>query len=299
MKNVFSCASVGLLAAGAALAQGTPEPAIPDCAHPAYHEVLISQDVRGPARIVVGADETLYVQDFDPGDLSERIVKLATRVKEPRHVLPVLVADNIGRLTALALDPSGRLYLALPDGLRRTAGKGIFSGSLERVGGPGSPIAAMRFDAEGHLYTLDPTAPAVHYQSRPGPASGAGGVTLPLEGQPVALALDRDGNLFVSDVRRGLVEKLDAHGNVSVLAQHLVEPGELDADPRGNVFVTDGSDAPVKRIGRHGEVCAVVRGVREFLGVAVAPSGHVFVTESRSDANHPTGQIVGFLPEVQ
>lgn len=71
---------------------------------------------------------------------------------------------------------------------------------------------------------------------------------------PSGIAIDKDGNIFISDTLNDVIRKIDPTGNVTTFAGKkddkslLNEPVGLAFDKNGNLFVADGSNHQIKKI---------------------------------------------------
>jgi tripartite motif-containing protein 71 len=227
-------------------------------------------------------------------------------------ILTVKTAAVDFGIPGIALDGHGNLYVAeFDDNLiykYSTSGK-----LLAQWGGPGSGPGQLgrpdklAFDAQGNLYVTE-VGPAYGGNSRIQKFSPTGtplaqwGTDGSAPGQfknPIGIAVDQQGNMYVSEEAGDRVQKL------SSLGQPLTEwgtlgsgpgqfnvPYDLALDATGNVYVSEpspfvpGNDriqkftptgVPLAQWGRHG------RGPGEFsnpTGLAVDSKGSVFVVDS-------------------
>jgi hypothetical protein len=109
---------------------------------------------------------------------------------------------------------------------------------------------------------------------------------------PVALAVDRNGNLYVANASSAhAVEKLTAASNYSIrstLSSSFTTPFGIAIDASGNVFVADkGATAITELVAVDGEVPAApaVRTYGSFatpMSIAVDPAGNIYVADSGS-----------------
>jgi tripartite motif-containing protein 71 len=242
-------------------------------------------------------------------------------------ILTVKTAGVNFGIPGIALDGHGNLYVAeFDDNLiykYSTSGK-----LLAQWGGPGSGPGQLgrpdklAFDAQGNLYVTE-VGPAYGGNSRIQKFSPTGtplaqwGTDGSAPGQfknPIGIAVDQQGNIYVSEEAGDRVQKL------SSLGQPLTEwgtlgsgpgqfnvPYDLALDATGNVYVSEpspfvpGNDriqkfspfgVPLAQWGGHG------RGPGQFsdpTGLAVDSKGNVFVVDSgnnRIQELSPSGQYV-------
>ena len=117
---------------------------------------------------------------------------------------------------------------------------------------------------------------------------------------PNGLALDRDGNLFISDIGTHQILKLDKAGNLSVFAgtgsagfggdggpatqARLNAPTDLAFDGNGNLLVADTFNHRIRQIGRDGVISTLVGdGKTSTLnnpqGIALDGEGNVYIAD--------------------
>jgi len=96
---------------------------------------------------------------------------------------------------------------------------------------------------------------------------------------PFGVAVDADGDLYVSNASSGTVSKVTAAGKVSTFASGFSFPGALAFDAAGNLYVADGGDGTVKKVTLAGAVSAVASGFIEPLGLAFDAAGNLYVTD--------------------
>jgi len=93
---------------------------------------------------------------------------------------------------------------------------------------------------------------------------------------PVGLAFDGVGNVYVSDVQLKTVTKYDALGHGTVFASGFTEPHELAFDSHDNLYVADVSS--VKKFAPDGTGSTFASGLGGALALAIDPSNNVYVT---------------------
>lgn len=75
-------------------------------------------------------------------------------------------------------------------------------------------------------------------------------------GEPFGIAL-KDGNTYVSDGEKGVIWKINAHGNAAVFAGGLATPSAIAFDRNGDLLVTDSGTHTIKRIDKAGNLTLV------------------------------------------
>jgi len=145
-------------------------------------------------------------------------------------------------------------------------------------------------------YVYDPA-----HSGSPGP-SGDGGPAIKANlANPSGLAVDRDGNLFISDASRGTIRRIDSRGIITTIAGGgptsltfgdggpataavLQFPLGLAFDGTGTLYIGDTGDGKVRRVDTNGTITtldpAALPGHTWAPGyLAVDPAGNLFVSE--------------------
>jgi sugar lactone lactonase YvrE len=195
---------------------------------------------------------------------------------------------------------NGRVRKVSPDGIIATvAGNGQpgahGDGGLATSASLGRPDDVLADDA-GDLYIVDADACQVRKVTPDGIIhTVAGSTTFQGDGGPAtaarlnvpaAIALDRQGNLYIADLRNHAVRKVSPEGSISTVAgtgkpgfdgdgssatmAHLREPGGVVCSPDGSVFIADGVNFRVRRIGTDGVIQTIAgTGKRGYTGDGV------------------------------
>jgi len=196
----------------------------------------------------------------------------------------------------IAADGSGNLYVAernsstirkiTPQAVVTTlAGAAGAAGSIDGTGA-GARFASptrVRADRDGNLYVTDTGNSTIRKVSPQGVVTtlaGNAGVCGSADGAgaaaqfcaPQGIALDRRGNLYVTDTLNHTVRKIDAAGNVTTVAGTpgvcgsadgparaalFCRPQDIAADSDGNLFVADTANSTIRLITPDGEVRTV------------------------------------------
>ncbi len=227
-----------------------------------------------------------------------RIAALAH--KTPATVLgwPVAIED-VGNGFAdpfgLVLDRAGNLYLAdaadrnrilkiSPDGAQLVLagkGEGYINGSGEAASF--HTPSGMALDAAGNLIVADTGNHAIRKVSMQGVVTTLAGTGAPgyqdgpaaqarFDG-PVGVAVDKAGNVYVTDTYNDRIRKVAPDGSVSTLAGGAAPgfadgpaaaalfdtPTGLALDARGNLFIADTQNGAVRKLGVDGQVSTLAR----------------------------------------
>ena len=92
---------------------------------------------------------------------------------------------------------------------------------------------------------------------------------------PVGVAFDHNGNVYVSAPGLNTVTKYDSSGQGSVFASGFVEPHGLAFDSHGNLFVSDVTS--VKKFAPNGTGSIFAAGLNGAVDLAIDPGDNVFV----------------------
>ena len=112
---------------------------------------------------------------------------------------------------------------------------------------------------------------------------------------PAALAFDRNGNLFIGDLRNHVVRRVSRDGIITTVAKGFNEPGGLAFEADGSLLI---ADIPlIRRLSRDGSLTTVAGSTRGFYGdhgaatsaqlsvldlMAIDAEGNIFVADHRN-----------------
>ncbi|HVT71775.1 MAG TPA: immunoglobulin domain-containing protein [Lacunisphaera sp.] len=245
-----------------------------------------------PVGIVAGADSTIYVSDaaaqavFLMGGSTPPALLAGT----PEQMGSTDGAGLFARFNepgGLALDPDGSLLLAdtgnstvrkitLPPMVTTFAGAAGVTGGTEGTGATvrlNSPTGITR-DPAGNCYIADQMnhviriiSPAGVSATMAGKAGIAGSVdslgASALFNRPTGIAIDAQGNLYVSDQGSHVIRKMTPAGQVTTIAGQAGQPGSDDGpaanarfnrptglawDRAGNLYVADTGNSTIRKI---------------------------------------------------
>jgi hypothetical protein len=203
---------------------------------------------------------------------------------------PALAAGFVGGLMDIAVDRTGNIYIMdprderirkiNPDGIISTcAGNGTsgFSGD----GGPATSAqvnnpCAICTDSIGNLYiadygnnrlrkvTTDGIISTIAGNGGPGSGGDGNPATIAALGTPDGVAIDRSGNIYVSEFNRYRVRKISPNDTITTIAGGgisgysgdggsataalLSAPSGVGVDSKGNIYVSDPGNANVRKI---------------------------------------------------
>jgi sugar lactone lactonase YvrE len=212
-----------------------------------------------PSGITVDGKGNVYIADM--GNNCIRIVS-------PSGIIKTFVKFPISAgVASVAMDNKGNLYVAGCDNNQVYKGGTIIAGngfgSLTATGGfsgdGGAAIDAelwypsgVAVDGSGYVYILDYMNNRVRKVSPSGIIStfagngrigysGDGGAATNAElNYPQGIAVDNNGNVYISDGGNNRVRKVTPSGIINTIAQ-LNEPGALTVDGIGNVYIANGN----------------------------------------------------------
>ncbi len=199
---------------------------------------------------------------------------------------------------AIAIDSSGNLYIAdtSSNRIRKVASSGQISTvagtGLSGFGGEGvqasaSPVSfpvGVAFDRAGNLYIAESSrlrrmTPAGVITTVAGTggfgSSGDGGPATAAQVSPVAIAVDGDGNLYISEgFNSHRVRKVTPSGTISTIAgtgsagfsgdggpgnlAQLNFPANVAVDGAGNLYIADQSNQRIRKVTPSGTISTVV-----------------------------------------
>jgi uncharacterized protein (TIGR03437 family) len=238
-----------------------------------------SQDIRGLVRkidpsgnltTIAGDDDYRYSPDGTPA--------VSAQVRNPAFI--TIGADG------------QTLYFLSSNGMRKIGSDGILSTASTAAPFNAPFLIGLTADAAGNLYTLDfntlvrlapsgTVATIVNQTGGPGSSGDQGPATKAQLNQPQGLAVDKAGNLFISDTGNFKIRMVNTSGVINTIAG-TGQPGHTGdggpalsatfsalggmlADNQGGVYVIDG--AYIRHVLGNGTVQAVAgNGVSGFSG---------------------------------
>ena len=255
--------------------------------------------------IVVDGNSNLYVTDSANSVIlhftqSGSASIVAGSLNLPIHVDGTIATAGFSTPTGIAIDTSGNLYVSdsvdftvrkiSKDGTVTTiAGSPNVSGNIDGAGRAAEfgMLAGLTLDNAGNLYVADYGNATIRKISPLGAVttlagtSGYGGVdgnaSTATFFQPMSIAFDGSGNLYVADTGDNVIRKISPQNVVSTIAgqtpqivaeanyaSNLCAPSGLTVDANGNVIVFDEARAVLYRITPTGSISALAGGDGDF-----------------------------------
>jgi sugar lactone lactonase YvrE len=239
----------------------------------------------------------------------------------------------------VALDPAGNLYIADRGNfrIRKVTTGGMISTYAGSGGyafsGDGGPATAAQLnspegvalDPVGNLYIADvgnqlirkvtPGGTISTYAGSGSPAGGFSGdggpATTAQLNQPVGVALDPAGNLYIADAGNSRIRRVSTLGTISTYAgtgtggfsgdggpataAHLRSPLGVALDPAGNLYVADDGNHRIRKVSTGGIVSTYAGTIFRFSGdggpataaqlyapggVALDPAGNLYIADT-------------------
>jgi len=251
----------------------------------------------GPYGIAIDSKGLVYVADQKVG----AVFIFNTETRDVQLIRNGYEA-HFGLINGLAIDDNDRLFVS--DGkLRRVLvfnSKHVMEGQINE--GLVDPVG-LAIDPENRfLYVVDTQqdqvivydADSFKLLRRIGTGGKSHFLTTPGDfGAPSNVALDKDGNVYVTDTMNDRVEIFDADGNfISTFGRNGDGPGDfarpkgIAVDCDGHIWVADEMQDRVQVFNREGQLLAFLGGhgnypgqFKALVGIAVDKQNRVFTTE--------------------
>ncbi len=100
--------------------------------------------------------------------------------------------------------------------------------------------------------------------------------------EPVGLAVNAAGNLYVANTSNGTVDKVTPTGEINIIASGFDDPYGLAFDAAGNVFVSTAGDGKVFKVTPAGLVTTFATGFDDPFSLAFDAAGNLYVADLSS-----------------
>ena len=287
-------------------------------------------ELSSPEDVALDGSDNLYIADSN----NNRLRKVDTS-----GTITSLVTILGGSTTGLAIDASGNVYISesRSDWVKKVDTSGtitIFAGTEGGSGFSGDGGAAtaaelssptdVALDSSGNLYIADlgnhrirkvDTSGTITTFAGTGKSgfSGDGGpATAARLDQPLGVAVDSSGNLYISELLNNRVRKVDTAGTISTVAgvgdsrfggdggpatrARLNNPTNVAVDSSGNLYIADSDNNRIRKVDTSGTITTFAgTGESSFSGdggmatsarlarpgaVAVDGSGNLYIADS-------------------
>src|SRR3989449_668583 len=306
----------------------------------------VSARLSYPGNLVVDGGGNLYIADWG----NDRIRKVNTE-----GIISTIAGNGKERFEGdggaatsaslngprgVAVDPAGNVYIADRGNsrIRKVDTVGLIStiagnGTSGFTGDGGLATAAsfvayrVARDSAGNLYVADGSSKRIRKVSAAGiittvagrgtgQSSGDGGpATLAELIQPLGVAVDPAGNVYIADEGSNRIRKVNTAGIISTIAGNgkqgfdgdggpatsasLYEPSGVAVDPAGNVYIADAGNLRIRKVDTAGIITTIAGNGKEGfsgdggpatsaelsfpVGVAVDPAGNVYIADEGSN----------------
>lgn len=237
---------------------------------------VIGENLRQPWAVAVDSYGNVYVTDtggYD-GQAGSALKVWSRATQQLSTVVPLIEPQGV------AIDARDNIYASDLGGVYRVDPATsqlatLFSGFPNRPAG-------IAVDALQHIYAAFP-----HYQTV-ARLDGFEKLLIPNLNWPVFVAVDRSGNLYISDTLSSTVRKWDAstHSVLTIGSRSdLSEPAGVAVDGYGNVFVADTDAGAIKKWSPLTlQWTTVAAGLDGPVGIALGRDGTLYFTETGASA---------------
>jgi sugar lactone lactonase YvrE len=269
-----------------------------------------SAEIMNPAGIGVDRVGNLYIADAG----NHRVRKVAV----DGAISTVAGNGDAGYLNPLgaAVDAAGNLYIAdaanhrirkvgLGGAMSTVAGNGISGysgdGGSATEAGLNYP-SGIAVDAAGNLYIADTYNQSIRKVAVDGTIStvaGNGNAAYAGDGgpaveaslyDPVGVAVDVGGNVYIADSGNLRVRKIGGDGRISTVAGNgdagYLHPTGIAVDAAGSVYIADCRNHRIRRVAINGTISTVDVVLYGASGVALDAVGNLFVADTYGQAVH-------------
>ena len=255
---------------------------------PAGSQITIGTELADPEAVAVDSSGDVFIADTD----NDRAVEVPAGVPVTVNQDPTStdVAASSASLT-FGQSETFTATISVPSGSTAPS-----SGSVEFKDGT-SLIGTAPVTAGIATFTTSALAAGSHniialYSGATGYEGSVSGVEptstqsiLPITGldQPIGVAVDATGDVFVVDSQHDRLVELPASGPQTTYASGLSYPQNVAVDAAGDVFVTEPYDNQVIEIALSKTQTPIGSGLNFPYGVAVDSQGDVFIADTNND----------------
>lgn len=284
-------------------------------------QIKIGSGFTAPTGVAVDASGNIFIADGIAGVIKEVVAGSGATVTITGAIAPFgIAADNAGNLytsdegdnTVKGIKPIGGYYISapLPAALSFNSATGTVNGTPVTA----SLATAYTVNAynpggnsqAGFTITVNfPPAPILSYTSPQSYAVGTPVLATPSTStnvavpaysnspvtlgsgfqEPVGVAVDALGNVYVADIQTDQVTELPAGGGAPiVLGTGYNSPSGIAVDAVGNVYVASVGDSQLTEILHGGGTASIGSGLNQPVGLAVDAFGNIYVADSGNNA---------------
>ncbi len=261
-----------------------------------------------PRGLAVDDDGNLYIAD-----------RQNNRVRRVDHSGTISTLARLELPNALALDGQGNLFVSGNSTIHkvdlRTGVVSLYAGSVRGFDGDHHPAlqtrfgfhspAGLTFDGDGNLLAVDSANGRVRrIDARSGvvttvaggrSSEGPAGVSTGLLA-PVGVALDRSGNLYISESNGHRILEMDSHGNLRTVAGTGINgyagdggpatsatlnfPFDVAVSASGDIYIGDEGNSAIRKVSPSGRITTPVHNSAYVIdALALDESGNVYFSD--------------------
>ncbi len=248
----------------------------------------------------------------------------------PALAAEIGVASTAPRLTGIVVDSTGNIYFADGPRIRRVSPGGIIStvagtGLSGTVGDGGPAVSAqvvypsgLAVDSAGNLYFTDSqrvrkisvsdgTVNTIAGTGQPGSSGDGGPAASAKLAEPIGLAFDSAGNLYIADSGNYRVRKVSTGGIITTFAgsgtfgssgdggqaigAKLGAVYGLAVDSAGNVYIADEANNRIRKVAPNGIISTVAGSISPGFSGDNGPAASAQLNSPTGLAMDPTGNL--------
>lgn len=257
-----------MLAAGLSVAVGNAQPVINQ--QPAS-QIVASGDTAALSVVVAGTPPLFYQWDFNGTVLpnaTNAALTLANVQTNAAGNYIVIVTNGSGSVTSLIATltvlPAGTVIEPLTNEVTTNGGNAAFSVAV--LGGP----FTYQWQFDGAVLPGSGIITTMAGNGTNGYSGNGGAATNASLSGPGRVAIDAQGNLFISDAGNNVIRKMDTNGIITTVAgggsggdggaatnASLNSPAGVAVDGKGNLFIADKLDERIRKVDANGIITTV------------------------------------------